>query len=144
MGEPVKIVDLARRMIRLSGFEVKDDNNPSGDIEIAYTGLRPGEKLYEELLIGGNVKPTQHELIMSANEDSLSWSTVQSFLGQFETAVLANDVEMTRRLLLEAVEEYNPQCEIADLIHEQNRKNDLAGTSSVLEFRNKSVVNKKV
>jgi FlaA1/EpsC-like NDP-sugar epimerase len=122
MGEPVKIVDLARRMIRLSGFEVKDDTNSDGDIEVQYTGLRPGEKLYEELLIGDNVKPTQHELIMSAEEHCLAWSEVIGFIKQFEVAIEQNDVEQSRRLLLDAVVDYTPQCDVADLVFEQNQR----------------------
>ena len=83
MGEPVKILDMAKRMIHLSGFEIKNEDNPDGDIEINYTGLRPGEKLYEELLIGENVKPTQHDLIMSAEEDHLSWPQIESYVKKF-------------------------------------------------------------
>jgi len=71
MGEPVKIVDLAKNLIQLSGLEVKSSDNPNGDIEIKFTGLRPGEKLYEELLIGDNVEGTDHERIMTANEQFL-------------------------------------------------------------------------
>jgi FlaA1/EpsC-like NDP-sugar epimerase len=122
MGKPVKILDLAKRMIHLSGFEVKDDDNPSGDIEITYTGLRPGEKLYEELLIGSNVMPTQHELIMSAEEDSLLWAEIELFLKKFSDAVDSNDVQKSRSLLLEAVSGYLPQCNVADLIYEKNRQ----------------------
>ncbi|MBT7409663.1 MAG: polysaccharide biosynthesis protein, partial [Methylococcales bacterium] len=80
MDEPVKILDLARRMIRLSGFEVKDQNNPDGDVEIAFSGLRDGEKLYEELLIGDNVSSTNHPKIMRAEEDILSDSEIKLFL----------------------------------------------------------------
>jgi len=116
MGDPVKILDMARRMIHLSGFEVRDADNPDGDIEIIFTGLRPGEKLYEELLIGENVKPTQHELIMSADEDSLSWQLVETLLEQFNDAVDNYDVERIRILLLEAVSEFQPQCDVADLV----------------------------
>jgi FlaA1/EpsC-like NDP-sugar epimerase len=122
MGKPVKILDLAKRMIHLSGFEVKDDENPSGDIEITYTGLRPGEKLYEELLIGSNVMPTQHELIMSAEEDSLLWAEIELFLKKFSDAVDSNNVQKSRSLLLEAVSGYLPQCDVADLIYEKNRQ----------------------
>jgi FlaA1/EpsC-like NDP-sugar epimerase len=122
MGKPVKILDLAKRMIHLSGFEVKDDDNPSGDIEITYTGLRPGEKLYEELLIGSNVMPTQHELIMSAEEDSLLWAEIELFLKKFSDAVDSNNVQKSRSLLLEAVSGFLPQCDVADLIYEKNRQ----------------------
>jgi FlaA1/EpsC-like NDP-sugar epimerase len=108
MGEPVKIFDLVRGMIRLSGFKVKDDTNPAGDIEVQYTGLRPGEKLYKELLIGDNVRASQQELIMSAEEDCLAWSEVIDFIKLFEVAIDQNDVEQSRRLLLDAVADYTP------------------------------------
>jgi FlaA1/EpsC-like NDP-sugar epimerase len=122
MGEPVKIIDLAIRMIRLSGFELKSEDNPDGDIEVIYTGLRPGEKLYEELLIGENVAPTQHELIMSANEDYLAWSEIENYVESFGKAIGRNDVEKLRALLLEAVKEFSPQCEISDLVYDRNIK----------------------
>jgi FlaA1/EpsC-like NDP-sugar epimerase len=124
MGEPVKILDLAKRMIRLSGFEVKSEENPDGDIEITYTGLRPGEKLYEELLIGENVKPTQHDLIMSADEDYLPWSKIENYVELFGETIGRNDVERNRSLLLEAVKGFNPQCDVADLVFEHNRDPD--------------------
>lgn len=120
MGEPVKILDMARRMIHLSGFEVRDDSNPEGDIEIKYTGLRPGEKLYEELLIGENVIPTQHPLIMSANEDNLSWDVLTNFINLFEETIDSHDVERCRELLIEAVKGFSPQCEVADLVQRKN------------------------
>jgi len=116
MGDPVKILDMARRMIHLSGFEVRDTYNPDGDIEIIFTGLRPGEKLYEELLIGENVKPTRHELIMSADEDSLSWQQIETLVEQFNDVVDNYDVERSRILLMEAVSEFQPQCDVADLV----------------------------
>lgn len=119
MGEPVKILDMARRMIHLSGFEVKDESNPEGDIEIVFTGLRPGEKLYEELLIGENVSPTRHPLIMSANEDSLAWSALSAYIEQFQETVNSHDVERSRALLVEAVKEFEPQCDVADLVQER-------------------------
>ena len=131
----VKILDLAKRMIHLSGFEIKDNENPTGDIEITYSGLRPGEKLYEELLIGDNVKPTGHQLIMSAEEDSLSWTEIELFLEQFNLAVESNDVEKSRDLLLEAVNGYIPQCDVADLVFGQNKKID-DQTSNLQQYRN--------
>ena len=120
MGDPVKILDMAKRMIHLSGFEVKDEDNPNGDIEITFTGLRPGEKLYEELLIGENVQPTQHKLIMSADEESLSWKQVEILVEQFNQVVDNYDVEMSRILLIEAVSEFQPQCDVADLVFGQS------------------------
>jgi FlaA1/EpsC-like NDP-sugar epimerase len=116
MGDPVKILDMAKRMIHLSGLKVKDDDNPEGDIEIVFSGLRPGEKLYEELLIGDNDSPTQHPLIMSADEESLSWETLQQYIKQFEAVVESNDVERSRALLVESVQGFSPQCDVADLV----------------------------
>ena len=122
MGEPIKIIDMAKRLIHLSGLNVKDDENTEGDIEIVYTGLRPGEKLYEELLIGENDMPTRHPLIMSANEDCLSWEALSSYLVQFEQAIELNDVEKSRQLLVESVNGYSPQCDVADLVQEKIQK----------------------
>jgi len=122
MGEPVKIVDMAKRLIHLSGLEVMDDENPEGDIEFIYTGLRPGEKLYEELLIGENVFPTRHPLIMAANEDCLSWEALSNYLAQFERSIESNDVERSRKLLVESIKGFTPQCEVADLVQEKNLK----------------------
>ncbi len=119
MGEPVKILDMARRMIHLSGFEVKDEHNPDGDIEIVFTGLRPGEKLYEELLIGDNVSPTQHPLIMTAHEESLGWSEIEAYIEKFEETVNTHDVERSRALLVEAVKGFTPQCDVADIVEER-------------------------
>ena len=121
MGEPIKIIDMAKRLIHLSGLEVKDDENTEGDIEIVYTGLRPGEKLYEELLIGENDLPTRHPLIMSANEDCLSWEALSSYLLQFEQAIDSNDVEKSRQLLVESVKGFSPQCDVADLVQEKKQ-----------------------
>ena len=121
MGEPVKILDMARRLIHLSGLEIKDDENPEGDIEIVYTGLRPGEKLYEELLIGEKDLPTRHPLIMAANEDGLSWEALNNYLVQFEQAIESNDVEKSRQLLVESVTGFSPQCDVADLVQEKKQ-----------------------
>jgi FlaA1/EpsC-like NDP-sugar epimerase len=116
MGKPVKILDMARRMIHLSGLEVRDESSPEGDIEIVYTGLRPGEKLYEELLIGENVLPTRHPLISSATEDSLSWKELISYIHQFEETTDSHDVDRSRVLLVESVKGFAPQCDVADLV----------------------------
>jgi FlaA1/EpsC-like NDP-sugar epimerase len=121
MGKPVKILDMAKRMIHLSGLEVRDESNPEGDIEIVFTGLRPGEKLYEELLIGDGVVPTGHPLIMSANEDGLSWGSLTSYIAQFEETINSHDVERSRALLVEAVKGFSPQCEVADLVEAKNQ-----------------------
>ncbi len=116
MGEPVKIKDLATKMIRLSGFEVKNDTNPHGDIEIKCTGLRPGEKLYEELLIGDNVGETTHERIMTANEVMLPFSELNVFLDALDIACHNFEHEKIRQLLLEAPTGFNPTDGICDLV----------------------------
>ncbi|MGY4523566.1 polysaccharide biosynthesis protein [Pseudomonas sp. TE21394] len=121
MGEPVKIVELAEKMIHLSGFSVRSERNPMGDIAIEFTGLRPGEKLYEELLIGDNVIATRHPMIMSANEDFLPWDTLKDTLRQLLAAVEADDFMRVRQLLRETVSGYAPEGEIVDWIYQQRR-----------------------
>ena len=116
MGKPVKIADLARRMINLMGLTVRDDAHPEGDIEIQYTGLRPAEKLYEELLIGSNVSGTEHPRIMRADEDFLSMDELMECLGGLEAASKRLDYGKARELLLRSVNEYNPENGIDDLV----------------------------
>jgi FlaA1/EpsC-like NDP-sugar epimerase len=117
MGQPVKIMDLARRVIELSGLSIRDDSHPDGDIEITVTGLRPGEKLYEELLIGGNPEPTQHPRIMKAREDHLSWSLLENKLNVLSAAINANDVRAIRHTLQETVNGYEPSGEVVDWVY---------------------------
>jgi FlaA1/EpsC-like NDP-sugar epimerase len=114
MGEPVRILDLARQMIRLSGLEVQDEDNPDGDIRIEFTGLRPGEKLYEELLIGEHDEATEHPRIRRAQEESLPWPAVQSLLERLEAACERCDTAELRVVLEEAVRGYEPEGEIVD------------------------------
>lgn len=121
MGEPVRIVELAEKMIHLSGLSVRSDKNPHGDISIEFTGLRPGEKLYEELLIGDNVVATQHPMIMSANEDHLSWDLLKSKLSELLTAIDEDDYSRVRQLLRDTVSGYAPDGEIVDWIYQQRR-----------------------
>lgn len=117
MGQPVKIADLARRMIQLMGLTVRDDENPQGDVAIVYTGLRPGEKLYEELLIGDNVGATEHPKILRAYEESLPWTRVHEVLEQLVIAANNGDCAQIQHLLLGAVNGYQPTCEqIEDLV----------------------------
>lgn len=107
MGKPVKIVDLARRMIHLSGYEVKDEANLSGDIEIVYSGLRPGEKLYEELIIGDdNIEPTQHSLIMQAREHSFELSEIENTFAQLEDKAQEHDIDWLKQQFAYYVEGY--------------------------------------
>ncbi|MFZ6692571.1 polysaccharide biosynthesis protein [Undibacterium sp. SXout20W] len=116
MGEPVRILDLARRMVHLSGLEVKTDATPDGTIEIQHVGLRPGEKLFEELLIGDNVEGTSHPLIMRAQENEIPWNTLEHFLEELRQACDTFNYTEIRTLLLKIVAEYQPQCGIEDLI----------------------------
>jgi FlaA1/EpsC-like NDP-sugar epimerase len=108
MGEPVKIVELARRMIVLSGFEVRDDLNPEGDIEVVEVGMRPGEKLYEELLIDGNPEKTIHPRIFKSQEGFLPWNQLDNKLRELNLALQSNDEEVLLSLLQELISGYQP------------------------------------
>lgn len=116
MGEPVKIIDLAERMIELSGFSLRNEHNPDGQIEIEITGLRPGEKLYEELLIGCNPEPTLHPRIMVAHEEFICWDELSNRLLQLSDGLARNDVFETRVLLKQLVNGYKPELEISDYV----------------------------
>jgi FlaA1/EpsC-like NDP-sugar epimerase len=116
MGQPVRIVDLARRMIRLAGRSVRDAANPQGDIEIRYTGLRPAEKLYEELLIGKNVSGTEHPMIMRAFEEHLPWTKLEPLLLQFIEGARHNDCAKLLDLLRNLVTGYAPAGATHDLV----------------------------
>jgi FlaA1/EpsC-like NDP-sugar epimerase len=115
MGDPVKISDLAERMIHLSGLEVRSKTSPDG-IAIEHVGLRPGEKLYEELLIGDNVEGTSHPLIMRAQESEIAWQTLHGMLNEMDQACKKFDYEAVRASLLSIIKEYSPQCGIEDFI----------------------------
>lgn len=117
MGQPVKIMNLARRMVELSGLTVKDEQNPEGDIEITVTGLRPGEKLYEELLIGDNPKPTVHPRIMKAHEEFIPWAEFEVQLTALEMALNVNDVGVIRLMLQQLVAGYTPSDDIVDWVY---------------------------
>ena len=116
MGDPVKIVDLARRMIHLSGFEVKDEKTPNGDIEIQYTGLRPGEKLYEELLIGDNVSGTEHSRIMRAEEQHLSWPETALLLAKIDDSCHNYKCDLVKELLIKAPTGYTSTESLSDAV----------------------------
>jgi len=122
MGESVRIIDLARRMVELSGLTVQDEANPEGDIAIEVTGLRPGEKLYEELLIGDNPMPTQHPRIMKAHEEFLPWPQLQAKLDELMQAVDANNVPAIRALIQKLVSGYQPEGEVVDWVWMQQAK----------------------
>jgi FlaA1/EpsC-like NDP-sugar epimerase len=128
MGESVRIVDLARQMIHLSGLEVKDLDNPGGDIEITFTGLRPGEKLFEELLIGNNVQGTDHPMIMKAEEHFIPWSALSAELEKLMNAMDAGNPEQIREILKVLVDDYQPQGDVADWLWLATEK-DSAGRS---------------
>ncbi|MBS9725835.1 MAG: polysaccharide biosynthesis protein [Pseudomonas sp.] len=121
MGQPVKIAELAEKLIHLSGLSVRSEKCPHGDIAIEYTGLRPGEKLYEELLIGDNVSATEHPMIMRANEEHLDWDVLKDRLAKLLKAVDNDDYPQVRQLLREVVSGYVPEGEIVDWIYQQRR-----------------------
>lgn len=116
MGRPVRIDDLARRMINLMGLSVRDPGNPDGDIEITYTGLRSAEKLFEELLIGNNITKTDHPMIMRAMEHSIPWGRMQQILESLSSALESCDCGRALALLRESVVEYRPADDIRDYV----------------------------
>jgi FlaA1/EpsC-like NDP-sugar epimerase len=117
MGEPVRIIDLARKMIELSGLSLRDASKPDGDIDIAITGLRPGEKLFEELLIGDNPMPTKHPRIMKAQEEFLSFEALMENLQQLKNAIDQNNVSELLQLIKKLVPGYQPQAELVDWVY---------------------------
>jgi len=110
MGEPIRILELARRMVALAGLTVRSNQHPSGDIDITFTGLRPGEKLYEELLIGDNPLPTGHPRILRAQEERFEWHVLQARLGELEAAVQSGELQRMRALLKALVPGYQPEA----------------------------------
>jgi len=119
MGEPVNIFDLAVKMIHLSGLSIKDEANPGGDIEISISGLRPGEKLFEELLIGDNVTQTKHPMIMKAQEDKLSWQQLEQTLHEVQKTLDGYNQLQLRALLIKIVPGFKPQCDIEDILYQK-------------------------
>jgi FlaA1/EpsC-like NDP-sugar epimerase len=116
MGKPIRIADLARRMVQLAGLTVRDDAHPDGDIEIQFTGLRPAEKLFEELLIGKNVTGTDHPRILRAIEHSLPWDEVRALLDELLGAMDRFDCASARDVLMRGVREYAPVEKIQDSV----------------------------
>jgi len=114
MHEPIRIVDLAKKMIHLMGYDIKDENSYRGDIAIEYTGLRPGEKLYEELLIGESVTGTEHPKIMRAEEGFLRWGSLEKLLARLAAACAEMDLHEIRAVLIEAVDGFEPKSEVSD------------------------------
>ncbi|MGE6991991.1 polysaccharide biosynthesis protein [Pseudomonas sp. NPDC047961] len=125
MGQPVRIAELAEKLIHLSGLSVRSEKSPHGDIAVEFTGLRPGEKLYEELLIGDNVSPTEHPMIMRADEEHFTWDVLRRVLTKLLKAVEQDDYPQVRILLREVVSGYVPEGEIVDLIYQQRRLGQL-------------------
>jgi len=125
MGKPIKIMDLAKRMIELSGLSLKNEQNPAGDIEIEITKLRPGEKLYEELLIGNNPETTSHPKIMKAHEAFVDWEQLQDRINIMTDALHANDVDVIRRLVDELVPDYQPNHEIVDWVYAEQEHGNI-------------------
>lgn len=121
MGEAVKIVELARKMNHLLGLSICSEKNQYGDISIEFSGLRPREKLYEELLIGDNVSATQHPMIMSANEDHLAWDLLKTKLAELLEAVEQDDYPRFRQILRDTVSGYTPDGDIVDRVYQQRR-----------------------
>ena len=126
MGQPVKIMDLARRMVELSGLTVKDEQSPEGNIDIDVTGLRPGEKLYEELLIGDNPKPTSHSRIMKAHEEFIPWTELEGKLQALEMALNVNDVGVILLMMKKLVVGFTPSDEIVDWVYLEQQTEALA------------------
>jgi FlaA1/EpsC-like NDP-sugar epimerase len=118
MGEPVKIIDLAKKMIQLSGLKLIDNQNPNGDIKIEYIGLRPGEKLFEELLVDGSVEQTENKLIMRAEESFIEWKILKKKLVELENACMQSDQEIVRQILIDLVPEFIPQSKIVDFLYD--------------------------
>lgn len=122
MGEAIRIIDLAKRMIHLSGLEIKDEAHPDGEIEITYTGLRPGEKLFEELLIGNNISETAHSRIMRAEEDIIPLIELDQRLDDLKLAVQKDNLNLMRSILQQTITGFVPQCEVSDLLLKAEKK----------------------
>ena len=122
MGEPVKIITLATRMIELSGLTVKNNSNPNGDIAIKMIGLRPGEKLYEELLISNNPEATKHPKIFKSLDPYIEWSKLKPKVDSLEKLLIKNDHKAIRNLLKEIVNDFHPKNEIVDYVYKARAK----------------------
>jgi FlaA1/EpsC-like NDP-sugar epimerase len=117
MGDPVKIINLAEKMIQLSGLQLINEDNPQGDIEIKFTGLRPGEKLYEELLVGDNTSKTENPRIMSAVEEMIEWTLLKPMIIELKETSYSQSQKKIREMLVKIVPEFNPQSPVVDLTH---------------------------
>lgn len=120
MNEPIRIVDLAKKMVHLMGYDIKDENSYRGDIAIEYTGLRPGEKLHEELMIGESVTGTEHPKIVRAEEDTLSWEALERLINRLQKACNSINLQEIRAVLIEAVDGFEPKEEVSDPLWDIN------------------------
>lgn len=128
MGEPVRIIDLARRLVELSGRTVRDEASPGGDIAFHIAGLRPGEKLYEELLIGDNAMPTMHPRVMKAHEECPPWEELSRMFGLLNAALLQNDVPALKAVLKQMLPGYQPHAEVVDWVHLEHQRTPLVAS----------------
>jgi FlaA1/EpsC-like NDP-sugar epimerase len=133
MGDPVSISELAVRMIHLMGLEVRDEEHPDGDIEIVYTGLRPGEKLFEELLVSGAEQKTEHSRIMSAQENYLEWDSLRCVLDELSDACECYDQTKIRSILVSATTGFNPTDDVCDLVWHADAKSKITPFVRVLQ-----------
>ena len=134
MGRPVRIDDLARRLVNLMGLTVRDAGNPEGDIAIEYMGLRPAEKLFEELLIGSNVTGTDHPMIMRAMEHRLSWPKMEQILNDLLVALASFDCHDALELLTASVAEYQADTEVRDYVWTRKAVSPHAPATNVADF----------
>ena len=141
MNEPIRIDDLAKKMVHLMGYDVKDANSYRGDIAIEYSGLRPGEKLYEELLIGESVTGTEHPKILRAEEETLSWEVLQKLLNRLKTACDSIDLPGVRSALMEAVDGFEPKQEVADPLWHTL---DKSGHEEIIQVKEPTIKNENV
>jgi len=130
MGNPIRVLDLAKQMIHLSGLEIKDEMHPEGEIEISFTGIRPGEKLFEELLIGKNISETAHCRIMRDEDEIVSWDSLKRSLDQLKFALEKNNLPAMRNILQQSISEYTPQCEVNDILWKTEKKNARAAVAT--------------
>jgi len=122
MGKSVRIFDLAKRMISLSGLRLKDEMNPNGDIEIIFTGLRPGEKLYEELLIGNSPEKTAHPKIMKAKEDFHEYKIMEGYISEISDCISNGDVVKAISVLKDVVVEFTPHTKVVEWTYLERRQ----------------------
>ena len=122
MGEPIEIIELAKEMIKLSGMSVKNEENPDGEIEIVFTGLRPGEKLYEELLIDNNASSTKHHKIMKAFEENIEWEELQEYIDALNQATKTEDLKKIREIFVNTVAGFTTKSEIVDFLYLEKKK----------------------